>query len=634
MFNRSLLHTIRWIFLDILICIFSLIVTAYLKYDFQIPESYKSEFAIYLICFVCTFIVCNAVMDCYKRVFKHSGISEAIRQIFAAMIASIILLICKWLGVNNFSRSIIIMFCFINGFIMVVARFYSRLFYQMKGNITKNNVLNVMIIGGGEAGSLLIRRLHESELNRRPVVILDDDKDLWGSKVNSVPVAGGDSMILSMIEKYKIDEIIIAVPSITNEKKRFIYNICLEANISLKVFPCVVNMDEAEANGKNTLMDVNYEDLLGRGTVNIQKDQVTDYVKDKVVLVTGGAGSIGSEICRQALSFECKLLILIDFNENGLFDIENELTSKFSKNRLVIKLISIRDKNRMDYIFKKYKPEIVFHAAAHKHVPLMEVNATEAVKNNIFGTLNVIKCSYENNVKRLMLISSDKAVNPANVMGATKRISEMLMQVYNGRGRTEMACVRFGNVLGSNGSVLLIFKKQILEGGPLTLTHENVTRYFMTIPEAVQLVLQASALSKGGEIFFLDMGEPVRIYDLACNLIKQAGLVPDKDIKIEITGLRPGEKLFEELKLAVENVSKTKHEMIFVCNSDIPKEREMLHALEIFKSAIDDNNEEFIKEYLFQIVPDTYRLNEYNLNKETLKNKKELIINTERAIEA
>ena len=607
--RRGLANHVRWAFIDMVICAFSLVAVSYLRFEFRLPEDFLQEFWIYAASFITIIIGCNFMMDCYNRVFRYSGLNEAIHQMFSACIAVLLLLLIKLSGLYNFSGSIILLYGFVSAVLMVISRFYARIYNYAKGEIWKGDVKRVLIIGGGSAASLLIKRLYnESQpVKRKPIVVLDDDQNLWGTKINDVPIAGGDNVLPDMIQKYSINEVIIAIPSIPNQKKRSLYNICAKAQVPLLVFPCVVSMDSTDISSSVMLSHVNFEDLLGRGAVHIHEDQVKQGIEGKVVLVTGGAGSIGSEICRQVLSFGCRLLVLIDFNENGLFEIGNDLASRYDPARFVLRLVSIRDKTRMSSVFAIYKPDVVFHAAAHKHVPLMEVNPSEAVKNNIFGTLNVIECAYEHSVDKLVLISSDKAVNPANVMGATKRISEMLMQIYNGRNGTRMSCVRFGNVMGSNGSVIPLFKKQILDGGPVTLTHPDVTRYFMTIPEAVQLVLQADALSHGGEIFFLDMGEPVRIYDLACNLIRQAGLTPHQDIKIVITGLRPGEKLFEELQLDDENVKKTIHEMIFVCNSPPPHVDMLLPALDNLRDAATANENTLIKELIFRIVPDKHR---------------------------
>ena len=373
--------------------------------------------------------------------------------------------------------------------------------------------------------------------------------------------------VAHLAQEKHADELIIAIPSATEEQRSEIFQKCLEAHLPVRLFQSMIDMENYLAGDRKALKEVSIEDLLFRDSVKTDMTPVYAFLKGKTVLVTGGAGSIGSEICRQVLEHGCEKLIIFDIHENGMFALNEELKQRFDRSRYELCMGSVREKHRLEEVFAEWKPEIVFHAAAHKHVPMMEINPAEAVKNNVGGTLHVLQCCADHGVKRFVLISTDKAVNPTNVMGATKRLAELMVQMMNGRGGCEMAAVRFGNVLGSNGSVIPLFKKQIAEGGPVTVTHKDMRRYFMTIPEAVSLVLSAGVLAHGGELFVLDMGKPIRIYDLAETLVRLSGLEPGRDIEIKITGLRPGEKLFEELALDSESVDKTSHQKIFIVHT-------------------------------------------------------------------
>ena len=401
-----------------------------------------------------------------------------------------------------------------------------------------------------------------------------------GTEILGIPVVGGKEKIISAISNYRIDEVILAMPSANREIQKDISDICSKLSMKIKIIPGMYELIDDQKLNIRDLRDVEIGDLLGRDEVKLDQEVLNGFLKDKTVLVTGGGGSIGSELCRQIAKFNPKKLIILDIYENNAYEIQMELVRHYKDLDLVVEIESIRDAERMDIIFGKYKPDVVFHAAAHKHVPLMENSSTSAIKNNVFGTLNVIRACDKNNVSRFVLISTDKAVNPTSVMGTTKRICEMLVQTYNEKSKTEFVAVRFGNVLGSNGSVIPLFINQIKEGGPVTVTHEDIIRYFMTIPEACQLVLQAGAIAKGGEIFILDMGEPVKILDLAKNLIRLSGYEPYKDIDIKITGLRPGEKLYEELLLNMENSVATDYEKIFI-------EKPIVHNVEALKDGLE-----------------------------------------------
>ncbi len=418
----------------------------------------------------------------------------------------------------------------------------------------QNKWKRVMVIGAGEAGKAIIKEIVDSKyLAMKICCVVDDDRNKEGRYLEGVPIVGNRSTILENVEKYKIDSIILAIPSAPLEEKKDILEICKMSGCELKTLPGMYQLIDGELN-VSKLRDVEITDLLGREPIQVNLDEIMGYVKGKVVMVTGGGGSIGSELCRQIAAYQPKQLIVFDIYENNAYEIQQELQRHYPELNLVTLIGSVRNTHRMNSIFESYHPDIVYHAAAHKHVPLMEDSPNEAIKNNVFGTYKTAKAASENGVKRFVLISTDKAVNPTNIMGASKRLCEMIIQSFNKVSDTEFVAVRFGNVLGSNGSVIPLFKKQIEEGGPVTVTDKNIIRYFMTIPEAVSLVLQAGAYAKGGEIFVLEMGEPVKIDDMARNLIRLSGYTPDVDIKIEYTGLRPGEKLYEELLMAEEGM--------------------------------------------------------------------------------
>ena len=422
----------------------------------------------------------------------------------------------------------------------------------------------LMIIGGGEAGAMIIKELQGSRyLDQQVCCIIDDDVTKHGKYIRGVQIVGGREDIVKVAHEYNIDEIIVAMPSVEKSETRDILHICKETGCELKVLPGLYQMINGEV-VTSKLRKVEIEDLLGREPIRTDLEQVVGYVSGKTVLVTGGGGSIGSELCRQLAMHNPKRLIIVDIYENNAYDIQQELKKKHPELDLVVLIASVRNTHRMDTIFEKYRPEIVYHAAAHKHVPLMEDSPNEAIKNNVFGTFKTAKAADKYGVKRFVLISTDKAVNPTNIMGASKRICEMIIQMMNNHSKTDYVAVRFGNVLGSNGSVIPLFKKQIEQGGPVTVTHPDIIRYFMTIPEAVSLVLQAGAYAKGGEIFILDMGEPVKIMDLALNLIRLSGYKPFEDIEIKFTGLRPGEKLYEELLMSEEGLQDTENKLIYI----------------------------------------------------------------------
>ncbi len=447
----------------------------------------------------------------------------------------------------------------------VCLRFSVRLAHSVRHRASSPECTNIMIIGAGEAGRILIHEIQSSARtsDSRVVCVIDDNVRKRGKYIGGVPIVGGQESIIEAAERYRVNRIIFAIPSATPQMKRDILNICKETGCELKTVPGIYQFVNGDIS-VSMLREVSLEDLLGRDPIRVDSRAILDEHSGKTVLVTGGGGSIGSELCRQIASHTPKTLVIVDIYENNAYDLQQELLRQYPELDLQVRIASVRDETRMDQLFAAFRPDIVYHAAAHKHVPLMEDSPGEAVKNNVFGTEAVARCAARYGAQRFVLISTDKAVNPTSVMGASKRICEMLIQYWNRRSETDFVAVRFGNVLGSNGSVVPLFKKQIAQGGPVTVTHKDITRFFMTIPEAVSLVLQAGSYAKGGEIFVLDMGEPVRIDDLARNLIRLSGLTPDVDIPIVYTGLRPGEKLFEEVLLNEEGLQKTPNKLIYI----------------------------------------------------------------------
>lgn len=472
-----------------------------------------------------------------------------------------------------------------------------------------------MIVGAGNSGAVILKEITSSAHVKDAVVcFIDDDPNKWGKFLNGIPIVGNRGDIPEMAERYHVDEIYVAMPSASAKDRKEIIENCRKTNCKVKTLPGIYQLLNGDV-GVSKLREVEIEDLLGRDPIRVNLDEIMGYVSGKVVLVTGGGGSIGSELCRQIAGHNPKQLIIVDIYENNAYDIQMELREKYPGLNLEVLIASVRNEHRIDTIFEKYRPEIVYHAAAHKHVPLMEDSPNEAIKNNVFGTYKTAKAADKYGTKRFVLISTDKAVNPTNIMGASKRMCEMVVQMMNARSKTDFVAVRFGNVLGSNGSVIPLFKRQIAEGGPVTVTHPDIIRYFMTIPEAVSLVLQAGAYAKGGEIFVLDMGQPVKILDLAKNLIRLSGYKVDEDIKIEFTGLRPGEKLYEELLMNEEGLQDTPNKLIHIGK---PIDFDMdyfAHQLdELYEIANRDSDN--IKEVVRMMVPTYVKPEEVNSNKD------------------
>lgn len=512
---------------------------------------------------IAIFIGVNVALRLYNRVWTYASVGELYDCAKSAVITEAIYIVYKMLlGIYMF-RSYYPFNILILGLLLGFSRLIVRIVRGAeKRRNKKGDTRNVMIIGGGAAATMLIKEYQLSRNRIKVCCIIDDNPEKKGKRLNDIPIIGGRENIVDAADKYNVDEIVIAIPSAEPADVRDIITICQETNARVRRLPAIASTLTDSLS--SAVRDVNYEDLLGRDSVIIKNPELHNFIHDKVVMVTGGGGSIGSELCRQIIANEPKKLVIVDIYENSTYELEMELRRYYPNADFEVLIASVRDYDRLETIFAKYRPDVIYHAAAHKHVPLMETSPNEAIKNNCLGTLNLAKLSDKYKVKRFVMISTDKAVRPTNVMGATKRICEMIVQTYNKRSETEFVAVRFGNVLGSNGSVIPLFLKQIEEGGPVTLTHREITRFFMTIPEAVSLVLTAGLMAKGGEIFILDMGEPVKIYDLACNLIRMKGYEPEKDIKIEVVGLRPGEKLYEELLMAEEGLQETDNKKIHI----------------------------------------------------------------------
>lgn len=549
------------------------------------------------------------LMKLYDSLWEFASTAELFRVFVASVISAGVCVVGMMMLKISMPRSFVLLYA---GALTALCSALRLLYRELRrarmrshGGIRQKRT---MLIGGGQAGSMVLREFQFSAHSENNVVcIIDDDRSKHGSYMRGVKIVGGRDDILQMAEKYGVEEIVLAIPSASRRERLDILDICHLTGCSLRTLPGLYQLANGEVSIQS-IKHVDIEDLLGRDTVKTDLNEVKAYVQDKVVLVTGGGGSIGSELCRQAAAMGPKQLIVFDIYENNAYDLQMELRHRHPELDLVVLIGSVRDETRVNNIFAKYHPDLVCHAAAHKHVPLMEDSPFEAIKNNVFGTYNVARAADRFGTQRFILISTDKAVNPTNVMSASKRICEMVVQTVNERSKTEFVAVRFGNVLGSAGSVIPLFRKQIKEGGPVTVTHKEVIRYFMTIPEAVQLIFQANAYANGGEIFVLDMGEPVKIDDLARNMIRLSGFEPDVDIKIEYTGLRPGEKLYEELLMSGEGLKKTKNDLIYI-GSEVDFDKAEFEESLMELKAINETSERELRDKIAQIVP-TYHIPE------------------------
>ncbi len=605
------------LFLDIILINISYTISFLIRFEFN-PGStgFQAFFNIYMEnIFVITGIkvLVFFLFGMYNSLWKYAGIEELTKTVAASFVSTAAVIFYLVFIQKNLPRSIYIMTFVLDIFMIGGVRLSYRFLRGIKNNPLlfikdKQYICKAMIIGAGDAGSVIIKELrNHRELNSVPVVVVDDDKTKLKKRISGVPIEGTRFDIEQLADKYAIDEIIIAIPSASRKQIKEIVKLCNKTDAKLKIVPGLYELIDEKVS-INTLRNVNIEDLLGREPVQVNLEEISEYLNNKIVMVTGGGGSIGSELCRQIAMYEPKKLIALDIYENNIFEIQNEMRQENPNIDFEVVIASVRDSLRIREVFVKYAPHVVFHAAAHKHVPLMEMDPKEAVKNNIFGTNILVDLADDFGIEKFVLISTDKAVNPCNVMGATKRAAEMILQAKSKTSKTQFSAVRFGNVLGSNGSVIPIFRKQIENGGPVTVTHPDVTRYFMTIPEAVQLVIQAGAMADGGEIFILDMGQPVKIIELAENIIKLSGYKPYEDIDIQIIGLRPGEKLYEELLLKEEGIQETIHNKIYIGKPLEIDNQLLIDQLEELSEIIDKDNKT-IKEFLQKMIP-TYIPNE------------------------
>ncbi len=541
-----------------------------LRFDGRIPVQYLTVYGNYAWPTTVVAILVFYAFGFYRRLWRYTSLFDLVTIVLGASTVAVLQLVGFYATeVYRFPRSVIILTWLLTIFLIGGSRLSNRLRWTFKsrqanGQRDPDELKRVLIIGAGDAGEMVLRELlKRPDLGLRVVGFADDDITKHGRSIHGVPVLGAITDVPQLTNKFQIQQLIIAIPSAPRQRIRKIIEICYQTRAEVKILPGVYELIDGKVT-INHIKKVELEDLLGREPVKVNIEEIAGYLSGEIVLVTGAGGSIGSELCRQVAQFVPKRLLLLGHGENSIFEIHNELTYKYSQLDIVPVIADIQDQKRIDQVFAEHRPTVVFHAAAHKHVPLMELNPTEAVKNNVIGTLNVAEAADKNRAKRFVLISTDKAVNPTSVMGATKRVAEIIIQTLGRHSATRFCAVRFGNVLGSRGSVVPLFRQQIARGGPVTVTHPDMTRYFMTIPEAVQLVIQAGAMAESGEIFILDMGEPVKIVDLARQMIKLSGFEPEEDIKIEFTGIRPGEKLKEETISEEEDAVRTKHEQIFV----------------------------------------------------------------------
>jgi len=603
---------IRQVFLlllDIIIINLSYIFSYLIRFDWQLPPHEFVLYSNYAVLITIFKLVIFYYFQLYNSIWKYASIDEIIKIFMAALVSNAIVVTYFFLFQLNLPRSMYILPLLLDIFLLAGIRFGYRFLRRVKQGFYYSNkeVKRVLVVGAGEAGSMVIQELKKHrELKSRPVALVDCDSTKQGRSIHGVTVLGKKEDIPCIVTEKNIQEIILAIPSASKEQIREIVFYCHQTDCKIKTLPGIFEI-VGERVSINNIRDIEIEDLLGRDQIELDMNAIATCLEGKIVMVTGGGGSIGSELCRQIAKFKPKQLLVLDIYENSIYDLQQELKYHFPNLDIHILIASVRDKLRVEQIFIRFKPHVVFHAAAHKHVPLMEDNPSEAIKNNIFGTLNMGECSSKWGVEKFILISTDKAVNPTNIMGASKRVCEMIVQALDKVSNAEFVAVRFGNVLGSNGSVIPLFKRQIALGGPVTVTHPQIERYFMTIPEAVQLVIQAGSMAKGGEIFVLDMGEPVKILDLAKNMIRLSGLQLDIDIKIEFTGLRPGEKLFEELLMSEEGLKNTQHQKIFIAQP-LDIDFQMLKSELILLDTILYGDEEQLKVFISKLVP-TYRRN-------------------------
>lgn len=599
------------ILIDIILILISLYIALLLKFDFRVPPGYVEFFKLSIVPVIVLTLIFNMIFKLYSNIWKYASVEELLSIVYSMTATNIVFILYGYLITHTLLKNQFFRFPItvhiIFWILSVISLGGGRFFFRILENSSINKVgskkkKNLLIIGAGDAAAILIKEIkNKTGLNYRIVGLIDDNEKKIGKRIHGIKVLGDRNKIISVCKSYKVDEIMLAMPSVDKITKSEILNICKQVTKNIKTMPGIYKIADEDIT-VNKMRDIDINDLLGRESITLKSEHIDRYIKGKTILVTGGGGSIGSEITRQIAKFHPKKILILDIYENNAYDLEMEFNRNYPEINKQVIIASVRDKIRIDQVFNEHRPDVVFHAAAHKHVPLMEGNVSDAVKNNILGTYNVVKSADKYKVDKFVLISTDKAVNPTNVMGATKRFCELIIQAVNEVSETDYVAVRFGNVLGSNGSVIPVFKKQIEKGGPVTVTHPEITRFFMTIQEAAQLVIQAGGLADGGEIFVLDMGKPVKMVDLARDLITLSGYKPDVDIKIEYIGLRPGEKLYEELLLDEVALTSTEHKKIFV---EKPKESDIKfieEAIDEFRN-VDNMSKGEIIELLQKKVP-------------------------------
>ena len=591
---------------DLILINLSAFLALYIRFEFDFRQLYATTFLRDMLIYAginsaCTILIFH-ILKLYNSLWEFASVSELVRITLGCFFSAVFYMVGMFMLHLTVPRSFPAIYMLILCLLCGALRLSYRCVRRTRAGLRSEGEKRTMLIGGGQAGAIALREFQTSPRSENKVVcIIDDSPNKVGSYLRGVKIVGGRSSIPAMAEKYDVDEIVLAIPSASRHEKLQILSYCHNTSCTLRTLPGICQLANGEVRIEQ-IREVDIEDLLGRETVKIDLDEVAAYITGKTVLVTGGGGSIGSELCRQAAAQRPKRLIIFDIYEKNAYDIQMELRRTHPELDLVVLIGSVRDRERVMQVFDRYRPDLVCHAAAHKHVPLMETSPFEAIKNNVFGTYNVAQAADRFGTQRFILISTDKAVNPTNVMGASKRLCEMIVQMMNDRSATEYVTVRFGNVLGSAGSVIPLFRKQIRSGGPVTVTDKRVIRYFMTIPEAVQLIFQAGAYARGGEIFVLDMGEPVRIDDLARNMIRLSGFEPDVDIPIVYTGLRPGEKLYEELLLSGEGMQKTKNDLIYI-GHEIAFDPAAFEENLMLLRAIPESDEPALRAKLRELVP-------------------------------
>lgn len=609
---------------DILTIIIHSYLSLILRYELHyswIPKEYIHSMKSYLPIGIISTLVIFMILNLYNSVWSFAGL----RELTMIGVACFLSTVCQGFGMQllvlTVPRSFHVFYFFLLLSTTVLTRFSYRIYWVLKSGLRKpqGHVYHTLVIGAGEAGSMIIQELkYSAHLNSKVVGVIDDNPHKKGKLIHGVRILGGRECILDVAKKYEVDEIILAIPSASPKVTRDILRICNQTTCKLKILPGMYQLITEDVS-VSKLRDVSIEDLLGRDPIKVDLESVRGFIEGRCIMVTGGGGSIGSELCRQIAKYKPSRLIIFDIYENNAYDIQQELKLNHPELNLTVLIGSVRNTSRIESVIETYRPDVIYHAAAHKHVPLMEDSPNEAIKNNVFGTYKTARAADKFGVKRFVLISTDKAVNPTNIMGASKRMCEMIIQTFNRYSKTEYVAVRFGNVLGSNGSVIPLFKRQMAAGGPLTVTHPDIIRYFMTIPEAVSLVLEAGAFAKGGEIFVLDMGEPVKIADLAKNLIRLSGYTLGVDMDIKYTGLRPGEKLYEELLVKEEGIQKTDNNLIYIGK---PLEFNEVHFLsglrELEEAAMNESLN--VKQIVSEIVP-TYHIRQEDLKRDEEVNK-------------